>query len=64
MKLFFHAKSCISGFYHNLARNAAEGSVERNLAVSGKVVLKNRVVSEAHQEDGIIAFEDCRNLSL
>ena len=63
MKSFFHAKSSISGFYHHLVRNATEVSDERSLVVCEKFVLKNRVVSETHQEDGIVVG-DCMSLSM
>ena len=52
----------MSGFYHYLTRKATEGSDEVDLVVFEKFVLSNRVVTETYQEDGVIAFEDCRNL--
>lgn len=54
MKLFFHAKSCISEFYHYLAQNATEGFEKAETGRWWKFCSLKQGGTETRQEDGII----------
>jgi hypothetical protein len=62
MKLNFHAKSCIRGFYHYLTRNMIQVRTKSIWLYLENLFLKDKVVHRYIRR--MVLFEDCKGLSL